>query len=167
MFKYIYRPYDEIYPELFNKEKDRLKKFLGEDILIEHVGSTSIFGMGGKGIIDIAVAANSKKDLQVISSKLIEAEYYYDPEDGTEDRWFHGRKVSDKERYHIHLTFRGSKDWKEMTSFRDYLRIHPEDLKRYAEAKKRAVKEAKQNREIYMRTKEPIILEIIKKANSF
>lgn len=121
MFKYIFRAYDPVYPKLFTNEKNRLKKLLTEDILIEHVGSTSIPGMGGKGIIDIAVAANNKDDLSNVSSQLIEAGYYFDPDDGTNERLFHSRMVSDAERYHIHLTFKGSKDCKEMTSFRDYL----------------------------------------------
>lgn len=164
MKKYIFKPYDPIYPRLFNKEKGRLEKFLGEDVLIEHVGSTSIVGMGGKEIIDIAIAANSKDDLSNVSSRLIEAGYYYDPKDGTEDRWFHGRKVSDEERYHIHLTFKDNKSWNEMTSFRNYLNTHPEDFKKYAEVKKLAAAAANENREIYLKIKGPILEEIITKA---
>lgn len=166
MFKYVFKPYDPIYPKFFDKEKNRLKKFLGKYVLIEHVGSTSIPGMGGKGIIDIAIATNGKKDLPGVSSKLIEAGYYYDPDDGTKDRWFHGRKVSDNERYHVHLTFKGSRDWMEIISFRDYLKTHQEDFKRYEEVKRQAVEEANQDKEIYINIKEPFILEIIKKANA-
>ncbi|HBQ50372.1 TPA: hypothetical protein DD690_00125 [Candidatus Daviesbacteria bacterium] len=162
--KYVFRPYDPIHPEYFSKEKDRLKKFIGEAVLIEHIGSTSIPGMGGKGIIDIAVAANSKNDLSNVSSKLIAAGYYFDPDDGTDERWFHGRKVSDEERYHIHLTFKGSKDWIEITSFRDYLITHPEDFERYAEIKMKAAKLSNQDAKTYMKIKEPVILEIIGKA---
>lgn len=166
MFKYVFRPYDPIYPKRFNKEKNRLKKFLGKKIFIEHVGSTSILDMGGKGIIDIAVAANSKNDLSNVSSQLIEAGYYYDPDDGTGKRWFHGRKVSDQERYHIHLTFKGSKDWMEIISFRNYLKTHPEYFKKYAAIKRLAVEKAEQDKNIYMQIKEPLIREIIKKATA-
>lgn len=166
MFKYVFKPYDPIFPKFFSKEKNRLKKFLGSGILIDHIGSTSIPGMGGKGIIDIAIAVISKDDLSSISSKLIEAGYYYDRKDGTEERWFHGRKVSDEERYHIHLTFRESRDWKEMISFRDYLKTHPEAFREYKEIKKRAVEEANQDKEIYINIKEPFILEILKKAKA-
>ena len=164
MFKYIFRPYDPKYPELFNKESIRLRKFLGDNVLIEHVGSTAIPGMGGKGIIDIAVAANDKDDLPKVSSHLIEAGYYYDSKDGTDDRWFHGRKVSDEESYYIHLTFKGSKDWREMISFRDYLGTHPEDFKKYAEAKKEAAENANQDKDKYMSIKTPVIQDIIRKA---
>lgn len=166
MFKYIFRPYDPIYPKLFSKEKERLRKFLRKGVLIEHIGSTAVPGLGGKGIIDIVITAPDKKSLSEISSRLIEAGYYYEPEDGTDERWFHGRKISDDERYHLHLTFKGSRDWREMTSFRDYLKNHPEDFKRYIETKKKAVGEANQDKSIYMKVKEPIILEILKKSNT-
>lgn len=68
MLKYVFRPYDPIFPKLFIKEKNRLKKFLGRTVLIEHVGSTAIPGLGGKGIIDIAIAAPDKNDLLNVSS---------------------------------------------------------------------------------------------------
>lgn len=51
-----------------------------------------------------------------------------------------------------------------MIALRDYLRVHPEDLKKYAEIKKRAAEVSNEDREVYMKTKEPAILEIIKKA---
>lgn len=164
MDKYVFKPYDSIFPKLFSKEKNRLKKFLGRGILIEHVGSTAVTGLGGKGIIDIVITAPDKNDLLNVSSQLIEAGYYHDPDDGTKERLFHGRVVSDDRRYHIHLTFKESKDWKDMIDFRDYLRVHPEDLKKYAEIKKCAAEISNEDREVYMKTKEPAILEIIKKA---
>lgn len=164
MFKYVFRPYNPIFSKLFSKEKNRLKKFLGRDALIEHIGSTSIPGMGGKGIIDIVIATDDKNDLFNISSQLIEAGYYFDPDDGTKERLFHARVVSDERRYHIHLTFKSSKDWKEMISFRDHLKTHPKDFKKYEEIKEQAVAVANQEREVYMKIKEPVILEIIKKA---
>lgn len=166
MFRYVFKPYDSIYPKRFSKERDRLKMFLGEDVLIEHVGSTSIPGMGGKGIIDIAVAANSKSDLPDVSSKLIEAGYYYEEADGTPERWFHGKKVTDGERYHLHLTFRESRDWIEMNAFRDHIKTHPEDFEKYAEIKKKAAELSNQDAKTYMKIKQPIISEIIKKATT-
>lgn len=166
MFRYVFKPYDPIYPERFSKEKERLKKFLGEIVSIEHVGSTSIPGMGGKGIIDIAVAANSREDLSEVSSKLIEAGYYYEQADGTPDRWFHGRKVTDSERYHLHLTYEGSRDWIEMNAFRDYLKTHPEDFEEYAQIKKQAAELSNQDAKTYMSIKQPIISEIIRKATA-
>ncbi len=167
MFKYVFKTYDPIYPNLFQDEKNRLEKFLEKDVLIEHVGSISVLGLGGKGIIDIAIAVDDKNDLLNVSSKLIQAGYYFDPDDGTNERLFYGRVVSDERRYHIHLTFKDSKDWKEMLVFRNYLQTHPDDLKKYADIKKQAVELSNQDKKIYMKIKNPVISDILKKASNY
>ena len=59
MKKYVFKSYNKIFPEIFEKEKEKICDFIEETILIEHVGSTSIPNLGGKGIIDIAIASGS------------------------------------------------------------------------------------------------------------
>jgi hypothetical protein len=49
--KYTYKPYSNIFPSLFQKEKKRISSSFNIALAIEHVGSTSIPGLGGKGII--------------------------------------------------------------------------------------------------------------------
>ena len=61
MKKYVFRPYSEIFPKLFAAEKIRIAKSIETDGVIEHVGSTAIPGLGGKGIIDIAIAVDKEK----------------------------------------------------------------------------------------------------------
>ncbi len=55
MKKYVFKPYGKIFPELFLKEKERISGSLGAGAVIEHVGSTAVPGLGGNGIIDIAI----------------------------------------------------------------------------------------------------------------
>jgi len=45
--KYVFKKYRKSYPLFFQKEKKRLKKIFPR-AEIEHVGSTSIPGLGGK-----------------------------------------------------------------------------------------------------------------------
>ncbi len=167
MDKYNFREYDSIFVELFEGQKKWLMEVLGGEVEIEHVGSTAVPGLGGKGFIDILVAGE-KDDLRVISERLTQIGYEYKPEVGTAERWYHSMDIPDElERarpYHIHLTFKGSRDYKELIAFREYLRSHPQELKRYAEIKKQAATVANQEREIYVRTKEPVILEMIERA---
>jgi len=54
--KYIFRPYNPIFPELFKNEKERMEKILGDNLQIEHIGSTAVLGLGGKGVIDILIS---------------------------------------------------------------------------------------------------------------
>lgn len=67
--KYVYKSYSTIFPDLFQKEKERITSSLVNAIAIEHVGSTAIPGLGGKGIIDIAISV-SKEEMEHASSIL-------------------------------------------------------------------------------------------------
>lgn len=169
MERYVFRPYDPIFPKLFDEEKARLETFLGKEALVEHVGSTAVPGLGGKGFSDIAIAVDQDK-LSDASTNLVEAGYEYRPDASTKDRWFHRLELPDQKegyrRYHIHLTYPSSQDWKEMLAFRDYLRSYPDALEKYAEIKKHAAEISNEEREVYIKTKEPVILDIIKKATS-
>jgi GrpB-like predicted nucleotidyltransferase (UPF0157 family) len=46
--KYFFRPYNPIFPKLFENEKIRLRKALGKTVQIDHIGSTAVPGLGGK-----------------------------------------------------------------------------------------------------------------------
>ncbi|MBI2338129.1 GrpB family protein [Candidatus Daviesbacteria bacterium] len=167
MKKYVFKPYDPNFPKLFELEKNRLRKILGKDDLIEHIGSTAVPGLGGKGIIDICIAT-SKKNLKAISKKLQEIGYEFGPKGGSKERLFHKISLKDENKklrtYHVHLTFKGSQEWDNVTLFRDYLGTHPKEAKKYAEIKKFAVKKANENREVYIKIKSPLIDEMVNKA---
>lgn len=166
MKKYIFKPYNKNFPMLFEKEKQRIIAGVKEDIAIEHIGSTAVPNLGGKGIIDIAIAAE-KENIGIVSKKLQKLGYEFKPHTSTADRLFFQIDLPDSEeeirRYHIHLTYLNSKDWEEMISFRDYLRNHPKEAKKYAESKKKAAKNANEDKNEYMKLKEPAIKDILDK----
>ena len=66
--KYSFNKYSKKYHQLFNKEKIKLKKIFLK-AKVEHIGSSSIKGLGGKGIIDIAISV-PKKEIQSTRKKL-------------------------------------------------------------------------------------------------
>lgn len=53
MNKYVFKPYNWIFPELFSLEKERIAAHVPIIMQIEHVGSTAVPELSGKGIIDI------------------------------------------------------------------------------------------------------------------
>lgn len=167
MQKYIFNPYNKLYPELYQNEERKLNEALGNDILIEHIGSTAVPGLGGKGIIDIMIAV-FREQMEKYSGLVQKAGYEYKVSGGNEERIFYQRDVPDKKnrliRYHLHLTFPESSSWMEALAFRDYLRSHPDEVEKYAEIKKKAALESDQTKEKYMAIKEPIIQDILKKA---
>ena len=151
MKKYIFKKYDEKYPRLFQKEKAKLKKVLPKNVKIEHIGSTAIKGLGGKGIIDIAISIN-KKGLGKAKDILENNSYEFRPKGGNKNRLFFKKiyKYAEKEKIvHLHLIPHNSKDWKKDIAFRDHLRKDKKLLKKYEEIKKKAVKHAKEEGKKY------------------
>ena len=130
---------------------------------IEHVGSTSIPGLAGKGIIDIAISV-SKEEMEHASQILQKLGYEYRPTFSTPERFYFITYLADSEegnrRYHIHLTYPSSKEWEKLIGFRDYLRTHPEAVEEYASIKKHAATIANQDGEQYRKMKEPMFQKI-------
>jgi GrpB-like predicted nucleotidyltransferase (UPF0157 family) len=166
MKKYVFKPYSNAFPILFDQEKQRLTSHLKGALKIEHVGSTAIPQLGGKGIIDIAIAVD-KKEMDSISKQLQELGYEFRPSFSTPDRLYFiiylPDPEEDKRRYHIHLTYPESQDWKDLIFLRDYLRSHPEEAKKYGELKEKAANASNEVGEKYRMLKDPLIREILEK----
>jgi GrpB-like predicted nucleotidyltransferase (UPF0157 family) len=169
MSRYVFKPYQPIFPELFKKEKERLRELVGEEVVIEHFGSTAVPELGGKGIIDIAVAV-SLDQLEEMSKKVQQAGYLLQPGEGTDQRIVHILDLTDplegERRYHLHVTDLESDDYKNSILLRDYLKTHSEEREAYAKIKEEAVNLGKDNKAAYMAHKGPMILEILRRAKS-
>lgn len=175
MNNYVFLPYSEKFPTLFRNEEKRIRKVVGKEPVIEHVGSTAVPGLGGKGVIDICVAV-PKKEMKHVSAKFdSELGYSYQPDAGVDGmRLFHHIDLvgedNIKRHYHVHITFPESSDYKEMIAFRDYLKNNPKEARKYADVKRKAVKlvgglsSKKRLKEEYMFMKQGLIKEIIRKA---
>jgi len=166
MKKYVFKPYSPIFPVLFRKEKERIASLVKTILAIEHVGSTAVPGLGGKGIIDIAIAVN-KQDMDSVKAQLQNLGYEFRSKGSTQDRLFfridNPDPEEEKRRYHVHLTYPESNEWQELIGFRDYLRNHPEEVQEYGEMKRKAALDADQDGETYRRLKEPIFKKISRK----
>ena len=166
MKKYVFRKYTQKYLEFFSLEKKRIVNALGFTVKIEHVGSTVIAGLGGKGIVDIVVGV-SKAKLQEAKKKLEKAGYEFREKASFPERLFFRRDYiyhKRNRRVHIHLVKFNGRDWRELVSFRNYLLKHPEVVEQYVKIKKEAVEKADGLGEVYRKHKEKFIKNITKKA---
>lgn len=163
---YPHVPYNINYPKLFEIEKEKIKKILG-NITIEHFGSTAVPNLGGKGYIDIYVVVD-KNDLNK-TSKIIQEKLGYEYKAYASiknERLFYLRNTEEA-RYHLHLTYTNNPDYVQAIKFRDYLRNHPDEALEYEEIKKLASVKAnkeltKQNaKRVYMDSKVKLINKII------
>ena len=112
------------------KGRRNFKKHLqGLDVIIEHVGSTSIPGLSAKPIIDIAIGAKNKEDLFKVAKRLEDAGY--DMLNSYEEKGeVLAKKGSPECRTHyIHIQLLGSQYWNEFIYFKRYMLDHPESVK--------------------------------------
>jgi aminoglycoside phosphotransferase (APT) family kinase protein/GrpB-like predicted nucleotidyltransferase (UPF0157 family) len=163
MKKYVFKPYSKIFPELFLKEKERIASHIKKALAIEHIGSTSVPNLGGKGIIDIAIAVH-REDMDSVSLQLQSLGYEFRPAFSTPDRFYFIIYLPDpeegKRRYHLHLTYPENREWGQFIGFRDYLRNHPDEVEEYAALKRLAADEANQEGERYRKIKEPMFKKV-------
>jgi len=164
MEKYKFRKYNKKFPDMFRKEKAKLKNILSK-ANIEHIGSTSIPNVGGKGIIDIMVSV-PKKEINKIKKQLQREGYILKPKAGDKDRIFFEKdyKYNGKiRRVHLHLTTNNSNVWKNAIQFRDYLIEDKGERKRYETIKMKAVKISKGEGKVYRKYKEKFFKEVLNK----
>lgn len=171
--KYKFRPYNAIFPKLAEKEIERTRKVFGNMVQLEHVGSTAVPGLGGKGVIDLLMVV-PKERWRDASEKLSKLGYEYKKNAGVVgERLFFQINLPDNEigsrLYHLHLTYNGSRDHKELVGFRDYLRGHPDKAREYAGIKSKAAKAVEnlatkdEMKEKYGTMKKDFIEEIVNK----
>jgi GrpB-like predicted nucleotidyltransferase (UPF0157 family) len=161
--KYKFRPYNLKYQQLFRLEKARLKKILGKNIDIEHIGSTAVKDLGGKGIIDVLIGAN-KKDISQVINRLKKSKYTFSIR-GDKNRWCfqkdykHAGKIR---RVHLQLVPKKSKNWSDPLKTRDILRKNKKLREEYVKTKKKALKIAKGEGKKYRAFKRNFLDEIEK-----
>jgi len=157
--KYKFRKYDKKYPELFRREKIRLRKIIGGNPNIEHVGSTAVPNLGGKGVLDLMISVN-KKEINKIKKQLEKAGYVFKESGGERDRLFFTKNYKHLGKIrvvHLQLTPRNSYIFKRMIKFRDCLIKDKQKREEYCQIKKQAVKISNGDGKIYRKHKENFI----------
>lgn len=161
---YKFRKYKRKFPKLFKKEKAALLRILPKNTKIEHIGSTSVPGLGGKGIIDIIIGVK-KNEILNSAKLLIKNMYYFKDENSKEDRLFFIKEYGliKKRRVHIHLTAYNSKIWKQALKFKNHLIKNKKTREEYIKIKKQACKLCKQEGKIYRAHKNKFIKKVLRK----
>lgn len=163
--KYCFRKHSKEYNLQFSREKAKLKN-LFPGIQIEHVGSTAVPGLGGKGMVDIAVKTpKSKINLFVRKLEKLGFKSSFDHA-RDQHRVFLQRRINyggKERRVHVHLVF-DNYYWNTFIVVRDYLRKHRDACEEYARVKKEAIKYAKGEGKEYRKYKRAFLERIQRKA---
>ena len=98
-------PYNDEWPLLFKTIKKEIKKSrVDDEIIIEHIGSTSVYNLASKPIIDILIGVGSNGlDMYIKPIKNLGYTYIKDYEIETPNRRFFFYEKSKKRIAHIHF----------------------------------------------------------------
>ena len=160
--KVVVLPYDRTWKFSFEEIKTEIENVIGDFIIgIEHVGSTSVEGMSAKPCIDLDVIIKDYSVFDTVVSKLKTIGYIHEGNLGIKDR--EAFKYSDKphlKTHHLYVCPQYSEELHRHMSFRDYLRSHPEAVRKYSSVKETAARMFPEDIDKYIEYKSPCIEEI-------
>ncbi|HLL81795.1 MAG TPA: GrpB family protein [Longimicrobium sp.] len=144
-------PYEAAWPDRFAAEAGRVREALGEHAqAIEHVGSTAVPGLGGKPVLDLAVAVASEEAADACIAPLEALGYEYRGPHGEDPRRRYYTRDADGARVaQIHLYILPATAWHEHLAFRDALRADPTLADAYFAEKWRVAAEVGWNKGAY------------------
>ena len=160
--------YNKDWPVWFEDLCSFIKSILGSLVIrIEHVGSTSIPGMVSKPIIDLDVVI-LRQDFEEVKSLLANVGYEHEGDLGIMEReaFKLTNPLFEKKLppHHLYVCDIRNEELRKHIAFRDYLRTHPHDLRRYSDIKIQLVKKSNGDRDFYIDGKSDLIEEILENA---
>lgn len=157
--------YDSEWPSQFERLRECVRGLLGDELAlrIEHYGSTAVPVLAAKPVIDVLVEVPTiergfDRALEVFGG--VECECWRFEDDALvilRERPL-GKRVA-----HIHLAPAGHEIWRGL-QFRDWLRAHPEDARRYEVLKRRLAEQLGTDRGAYTRAKGEFVREVLELA---
>lgn len=161
-------PYNPLWPDLFEKEKEHLRACLPPELIgrIEHFGSTAVPGLAAKPIIDILVEVTDLAEARRRIVPILEAqgyEYFWRPSFGDDIppfyAWFIKRNAEGNRTHHIHMVESHFELWDRLL-FRDYLIEHPKVAKEYEALKLKLSADHRGDRVAYTKAKTDFIVRV-------
>ena len=168
MVELVVQNYDKN-KELFYKQEKLLKDCLGDNVKINHVGSTAIPDMVGKNIIDILVSADGQKHFFIFREKLIEIGFFPSEKSKTDIYQFFAsteKETTDGD-VHVHLVVENTNRHDEFLILRDYLLKNPKEAKAYSQHKKELLSLGVKDRKLYRQEKSKYVSALIERAKNY
>jgi GrpB-like predicted nucleotidyltransferase (UPF0157 family) len=155
------RPYDPGWPDQFELEGEVLAGALGPRVVggVHHVGSTAVPGLAAKPIIDIMVGVRDVDSSRPCIDLLAEFDYRYAPYRQDVMHWFCKPNPAHRT-HHLHLVPNGSQRFTDVLAFRDYLRTHPEAVRKYETLKRQLAGQHAHDRNAYTDGKSAMVAAI-------
>jgi len=162
-------PYNPAWQARFEELRQHLLSILsGQDIRVEHVGSTSVPSLAAKPILDVDVVLQSGTEFVRVKTALEANGYYHVGDLGIAGR--EAFKYDYKPQlmsHHLYVLYEDSDELKRHITFRDWLRSHPEDREAYAQSKIAAARQFPNNIDAYIDAKSDIIFDIYSRCGLY
>jgi GrpB-like predicted nucleotidyltransferase (UPF0157 family) len=159
--------HNPLWPQEFEIIQQSLQEILGGLALrIDHIGSTSVPGLGAKDVIDVQITVQALTT--TVRERLVEAGYQcretitYDHvppgEDDDPGLWakFLFNQPAGQRRANIHIRAAGNPNQRYRLLFRDYLRAHPNSARTVELIKRQLARYHADDVEVYYDIKDPV-----------
>lgn len=159
--------YDPAWPQLFVTEADALRPAFGAALItLEHIGSTSVPDLPAKPVIDIQAVVRTLAEAQAAASALAEIGWEQGVFDlDPERRLYFKKNTAEGVRTHqLHVYQADHPAAADHVLFRDYLRAHPDEAKRYVDLKRRLAETHRRDRIAYSAAKDEYVAAVLAKA---
>jgi len=161
----VLKPFSLEFAAIFGRYKRKIKRVLPQ-AQVHHIGSSAVYGLGGKGIVDILVAISNWQDKQTAVNKLKQLGFTHIHQEVNQRIFLSKIANTGYKDVHIHLTYVDSPEYAKLLAFRDYLISHPKEADRYYKLKQDWFKQAGGNRQKYNRLKSDYIQSVLAKARA-
>lgn len=193
--KIVIKEFQKSWAEDFLKLKEVIQNALKDlHVTIDHIGSTSVNGLGAKPIIDILIGLENETDLDKTILPMKQSGFCYIKKyERPSEEWtaWPGRRLYSKLKpltnksqpvlldfndkvgpdfivlSNVHTLIKDTYDWKRTIAFRDYLRAHPIIRDEYYLIKKEVSKQEFENTLKYNEAKNAYVKDVEKKAVSW
>ncbi len=162
-------PYNPDWPLRFEEVRAHLLGILtGQDVRVEHVGSTSVPDLAAKPILDLDIVLENGADFAEVKALLEANGYHHMGNLGISGR--DAFKYNDKPqlmRHNLYVLSSEADELKRHLTFRDWLRGHPQDREAYAQTKMAAARQFPEDISAYIDAKSDVILDIYKRCGLY
>lgn len=158
-------PYNPEWPALFLQEQRLIAEALSPWLVgsPEHIGSTAVFGLSAKPVIDIMAPVDSLAASEAAIPAAGRIGYVYFPYRPHQMHWF-CKPSADYRTHHLHLIPAGSLLWRERLAFREALRHDASLRAEYQALKLKLAEQYRNDREAYTDAKSPFVARVVRSA---
>jgi GrpB-like predicted nucleotidyltransferase (UPF0157 family) len=160
-------PYDVAWPARFEAEATAIRAALGAAFAYDawHVGSTAVPGLAAKPIVDIVLAVPDRARWPSLVAPLESLGYVHWAENPDTTKMFFVKGMppfGTGRTHHVHVHTPEAAEV--VVRFRDHLRAHPDDRRRYEALKHELAARHGDDRDAYTRAKTDFVQEVLRRA---